>query len=85
MQRAVVESDAADRYHVAVLMHADDRVVASIGDVEIRAVIQGRVARPVDVIHVPLNGRKIDRQFQRRRADASNRAWTKDLVGFFAW
>jgi hypothetical protein len=43
VQRAVVESDAADRYHVAVLMHADDRVVASIGDVEIRAVIQGRL------------------------------------------
>ena len=67
-------SDAADRYHAAVLTHADDRVVASIGDVEIRAVIQGRVARPGDAIHVSLNGRKIDRQIQRRRADATNRA-----------
>src|SRR6266581_7018154 len=34
VQRAV-KSDAADRYHVAVLTHADDRVVASIGDIEI--------------------------------------------------
>src|SRR5262249_1917922 len=34
VQRAV-ESDAADRYHGAVLTHADDRVVASIGDIEI--------------------------------------------------
>jgi hypothetical protein len=30
-----VEGDAADRYYVAALTHADDRVVASIGDVEI--------------------------------------------------
>ena len=28
-------SDAADRYHAAVLMHADDRVVAAIGNVEV--------------------------------------------------
>ena len=37
------------------LTHADDRVVAPIGDVEIRAVIQGRVARPFDAIKVPPN------------------------------
>src|SRR5215468_1205919 len=30
-----VEGDAADRYNGAVLTHADDRVVASIGDIEI--------------------------------------------------
>ncbi len=64
VQRAVVDRDAADCYHAAILTHADYRVVASIGNVEIRAVIQGGVARPVEAIRVPLNGRKIDRQFQ---------------------
>jgi len=67
-------------YDVAVLTHADDRVVAAISNIEIRAVIQGRIARPVDASSVSLNGRKIDWQFQRRRADAVNRARTKDLV-----
>ena len=66
--------DAADRHHAAVLTHADDCVVASIGDVEVRALIERCVARPVDVVGVPLNGRKIDRQIQPRRADATNRA-----------
>ena len=31
----LVDRDAADRYHAAVLFHADDRVVASIGNVEV--------------------------------------------------
>src|SRR5215467_10753157 len=35
VQRAVVDTDAADRYHVALLTHANDCVVASIGDVEV--------------------------------------------------
>src|SRR5258708_11624110 len=43
-ERAAVERDMADRYDVADLTHADDRVVGAIGDVDIRAVIEGRVA-----------------------------------------
>ena len=78
---AVVDADVADRYHAAVLTHADDRVVASIGNVEVRALIEGCVARPIDVVRVSLNGRKIDGQIQRRRADATDRTQTKDLVG----
>jgi hypothetical protein len=35
----------------------------------------------LDVLRVSLNGRKIDGEIQRRRADATDRAETKDLVG----
>ena len=64
--------DTADPYHASVLMHADNRVVASIGNVEVRAVIQGCIARPLEFVEVSLNRRKIDRQIQPRRADATN-------------
>src|SRR5262249_28685080 len=33
--RTAVDTDAADLYHVALLTHPDDRVVASIGNVEV--------------------------------------------------
>jgi hypothetical protein len=36
LHRAVlVNIDAADRYHAPILTHADDRVIASIGNVEV--------------------------------------------------
>src|SRR6516165_11768951 len=41
-----VDGNAADRHHAAVLAHAEDRVVASIGNVEVGVFIQGGVARP---------------------------------------
>ena len=61
-QRMAVDGDAPNRDDRAVLLHANDRVIALIGDIEIRALIQGRVARPVDVVHVPVDGRQVDRQ-----------------------
>jgi hypothetical protein len=36
------------------LLHTSDRIIALVGHIKVRALIQGRVARPVDVIHVPV-------------------------------
>jgi hypothetical protein len=72
--------DTAGRHNSAVLTHADNCVVASIGDVEVGALIERCVARPVDVVIVPLNRGKIDRQIQPRRADAVDRAEAEYLI-----
>jgi hypothetical protein len=54
---------------------------AAFKDCGVGVFIQSRVACPGAAVRVSLNGRKIDRQFQRRRADARNRIWTEDLIG----
>jgi hypothetical protein len=62
--RDPVEADIVERGAVAerlgasrprpVLMDADDRVVDTIDNVDIRAVIEGRGACPVDVVGIPI-------------------------------
>jgi hypothetical protein len=55
--------------------------LTAIGDEEVGVFIQSRIACPAAAVLISRNGRKIDRQFQRRRADARNRVWTEDLIG----
>jgi hypothetical protein len=65
VERPAFDHDASDRDDRAVLTHANDRVIACVGDVKVGAIIQCRVARPVDVVAIPFDRRQIDRQIQR--------------------
>jgi hypothetical protein len=80
VERPPIDRDAADSDDRAVLPHANDRVVASVGDVEVGAIIQRRVARPVGVVLIPLDRRQVDRQIQHRRADPGDRSEAEHLV-----
>ncbi len=66
VERPAVDHDASDRDDRAVLPHADDRVVARVGDVEVGAIIQCRVARPVGGVPIPFDRSQVDRQIQHR-------------------
>ena len=81
VQAVIVESDATDRHYIPALAHADNRVIAAIGHVEVRTVVKGRVARPVDVIGVSVNGGKINRPVQGPRLDAADRPKSEGQVG----
>ena len=52
-----------DSHNSAVLRHAHDRVVAAIGDVNIGTPIEGRVARPIDIVRVSLVGARSTGKF----------------------
>src|SRR6266487_5283543 len=59
VERTAIYLHASDRHHAAVLPHSHDRVVTTVGNVEIGILVEGRVARPVDIVRVSLGGSEI--------------------------
>jgi len=80
VEGATIDIYPSDRYDGAVLAHAQDRIVAAIGDVKLGILLDRRVARPPDVRCLDIGRSKIDRQVEERRIDPANVPGGKDLI-----
>src|SRR5262245_47605982 len=65
-ERTAIYEHASDRHHMAILPHSHDRVVTTVGNVEIGTLVESRVARPPDIVRVSVGGREIDRKIEGR-------------------